>query len=71
MEAAGAAPNIPPKSNRRDKPGFSPARYRDRYAFERMFGRLKNFRRIGARYDRRADVSLAALCLAAIVSYWL
>jgi hypothetical protein len=28
IEAAGAAPNIPPKSNRRYKPGFSPALYR-------------------------------------------
>jgi len=71
IEAAGAAPNIPPKSNRRYKPGFSPAFYRDRNAVERMFGRLKDFRRIGTRYDRRADVFLAAVCLAATVSYWL
>ncbi len=35
------------------------------------FGRLKDFRRIGTRYDRRADVFLAAVCLAATVSYWL
>lgn len=71
IEAAGAAPNIPPKSNRRYKPGFSPALYRDRNAVERMFGRLKDFRRIGTRYDRRADVFLSAVYLAAIVSYWL
>ena len=36
-----------------------------------MFGRPKDFRRIGARYDRRADVYLSAVCLAAAVSYWL
>lgn len=71
IEAAGAAPNIPPKSNRRYKPGFSPALYRDRNAVERMFGRLKDFRRIRTRYDRRADVYLSAVCLAATVSYWL
>lgn len=71
IEAAGAAPNIPPKSNRRYKPGFSPALYRDRSAVERMFGRLKDFRRIATRYDRRADVFLSAVCLAATVSYWL
>ena len=40
-------------------------------AVERMFERLKNFRRIGTRYDRRADVYLSAVCLAAAVSYWL
>jgi transposase len=71
IEAAGTAPKIPPKSNRRYKPGFSPALYRDRYAVERMFGRLKDFRRIGIRYDRRADVYLSAICLVAAVSYWL
>ena len=71
IEAKGAAPNIPPKSNRRYKPGLSPALYRDRNAVERMFGRLKDFRRIGTRYDRKADVFISALCLAATVSYWL
>ena len=68
IEAAGAAPNRPPKSNRRYKPWCSPALYRDRNAVEQMFGRLKDFRCIGTRYDRRADVFLAAVCLAATVS---
>ncbi|TFL16887.1 IS5/IS1182 family transposase, partial [Jannaschia formosa] len=38
---------------------------------ERMFGRLKDFRRIATRYDRRADVFLSAVALAATVTYWL
>ena len=46
----------------------SPALYRDHNAVERMFGRLKDFRRIGTRYDRRADVDLSVVCLAAAVS---
>jgi transposase len=71
IECRGAAPNIPPKSNRRWKPGFSPALYRNRNAVERMFGRLKDFRRIATRYDRRCDVFLSTVCLAAAVSYWL
>ena len=71
IEAAGAAPDIPTKSNRRYEPGFSPALYRDRNAVERVFGRLKDFRRIGTRHDRRADVYLSAVCRAASVSYWL
>jgi transposase len=71
IEDAGAAPNIPPKSNRRYRPGFSKALYRNRNAVERMFGRLKDFRRIATRYDRRADVFLSAIALAAAVSYWL
>ncbi len=45
--------------------------YRGRNAIERMFGRLKDFRRIATRYDRSAVNYLAADCLAAAVSYWL
>ena len=71
IEAAGSVPNIPPKSNRKWKNCFSPHLYRDRNAIERMFGRLKDFRRIATRYDRLATNYFAAVCLAAIVSYWL
>jgi transposase len=71
VEGKGAMPNIPPKANRRWKNCFSPFLYRDRNAIERMFGRLKDFRRIATRYDRSATNFLAAVCLAATVSYWL
>ena len=71
VEAHGAMPNIPPKSSRRWKSCFSPSLYRDRNAIERMFGRLKDFRRIATRYDRLATNFLAAICIAASVSYWL
>jgi len=71
VEGKGAMPNIPPKANRRWKPCFSPFLYRDRNAIERMFCRLKDFRRIATRYDRLAVNYLAAVCLAATVCYWL
>ena len=71
IEQRGAMPNIPPKTNRRWKTCFSPFLYRDRNAIERMFGRLKDFRRIATRYDRLAINYLAAVCLAATVCYWL
>ena len=71
VEGKGAMPNIPPKANRRWKNCFSPFLYRDRNAIERMFGRLKDFRRIATRYDRSATDFLAAVCIAAAVSYWL
>jgi len=41
----------PPKANRKWKNCFSPFLYRNRNAIERMFGRLKDFRRIATRYD--------------------
>ena len=71
VEVKGAMPNIPPKANRRWKNCFSPVLYRDRNAIERMFGRLKDFRRIATRYDRSATNFLAAVCIAAALSYWL
>ena len=71
VEERGALPNIPPKANRRWKNCFSPLLYRNRNAIERMFARLKDFRRIATRYDRMAKNFLAAICLAATVSYWL
>lgn len=52
IESRGAVPNIPFKANRRWKGCFSPFLYRARNAVERMFCRLKDFRRIATRYDR-------------------
>ncbi len=71
VQARGAMPNIPPKANRKWKNCFSPFLYRNRNAIERMFCRLKDFRRVAARYDRNATNFLAAVCMAATISYWL
>lgn len=71
VEATGTMPNIPPKKNRKWKNCFSPVLYKDRNAIERMFCRLKDFRRIATRYDRLAKNFLAAIQIAATVSYWL
>src|SRR5215204_910128 len=71
IEGKGVMTNIPPKANRRWKNCFSPFLYRKRNAIERKFCRLKDFRRIATRYDRLATNYLAAVCLAAAVSYWL
>jgi transposase len=54
IEDKGATPNIPPKANRRWKNCSSSLLYGNRNAIERMFGRLKDFRRIATRYDRLA-----------------
>jgi transposase len=67
----GALANIPPKRNRKWKTCFSPFLYRSRNAIERMFCRLKDFRRVATRYDRNATSFLAAVCIAATISYWL
>ena len=64
-------PVIPNKSNRKKPYAFDRNRYRNRNVIERMFGRLKDFRRIATRYDKNAHNFMAGLCLAALVCYWI
>ena len=45
--------------------------YRQRNLIERMFGRLKDFRRIATRYDKLARNFLAAVVLAAAIIWWI
>ncbi len=71
IEERGATPNIPPKISRKWKPCFSPVLYRARNCSERMFGRLKDFRRVATTHDKLAANFLAAIHLVAAVCYWL
>jgi transposase len=45
--------------------------YRQRHRIETIFARFKDWRRIAARDDRCARTLLAAIILAAIVTFWL
>jgi transposase len=47
------------------------AAYRHRNRIERLFCRLKNWRRIATRYDRLARNYLAALALVAVATEWI
>jgi hypothetical protein len=48
----GILPIIPPRSNRKVPEHPDYRRYRDRNRVERMFGKLKQQRRIATRYDK-------------------
>lgn len=61
----GAWANIPPKSNRKASFAFSKWIYRQRNLVERFFNKLKNYRGIATRYDRKAENFLAAVKLVA------
>lgn len=61
----------PLTANKRWKNCFSPYLYRNRNVIERMFGRLKDFRRIATRYDHSATNFMAAVHIVATVAYWL
>ena len=71
IERQGAVPNIPSKANRRWKSCFSPSLYKGRNAVERMFCRLKDYRRIATRYDKLATNFLGAIYLVAAITWWL
>jgi transposase len=61
---------IPSTTSRRTPYPLDRRIYRRRNVIERLFGRLKNWRRIATRYDRHAQNYLAAIALVAIVAEW-
>ncbi len=71
IASRNATPVIPNKASRINLHPFDAKTYRDRNVIERMFCRLKDFRRIATRYDKLARNFLSAVCLAAILAYWL
>jgi len=67
----GSQPCIPGRSNRKKTIEYDKALYKQRNLIERMFGRLKDWRRIATRYDRCAHTFFSAICIAATVIFWL
>jgi len=62
---------IPSTASRRTPYPIDRSAYRRRNVIERLFCKLKNWRRIATRYDRLARNYMAALALAAIVIAWI
>ena len=71
LHSSGTKAVIPNKSNRKIPYAFDAKAYKDRSVVERMFCRLKDFRRIATRYDKLAQNFLSALCIAAFTAYWI
>ena len=61
---------IPPRSNRNEQRGYDKFLYEERNIIERMFGKLKHFRRVATRYDKLA-VSYMAFVMIASIFLWL
>jgi transposase len=61
---------IPPNPTRKHPHRYDKAAYKGRNVIERMFCRLKDFRRIATRYDKLARNFLAAIHLAAAIAWW-
>ena len=61
---------IPTKANEAPDPSFDRAAYRERNVVERLINRLKQWRRVATRYEKRATNYQAMVTIAAIL-LWL
>ncbi len=71
LEERGTKAVIPPRKNRKVQFQYDKAAYKQRNVIERMFCRLKDWRRIHTRFDRNIKNFMAAIALAAAVIWWL
>ena len=65
----GIASCIPGRANRKEPIVYDTELYKSRHLIERLFGRLKDWRRIATRYDRCAHTFYSAICMAATVIF--
>jgi transposase len=66
----GTLPVIPNNPTRKHFHPFNKRAYKQRNLIERMFCRLKDWRRIATRYDKLAANFAAAIAIASFVTWW-
>ena len=66
LAARGARANVKPMPNRVNALRFSKRLYRKRNVVERFFNKIKHYRAVATRYDKRDDNFLATIKLASI-----
>ena len=62
---------IPSRRNRKDIIPYDAKIYQSHHKIENTFGRLKDWRRVAAHYDRCPVIFMSAIGLAATVLFWL
>ena len=67
LVAKGIEPIIPPKANRLEVILYDKAQYQQRNKVERLFNKLKQFRRVATRYEKLTAMFLGFVILALIV----
>ena len=67
LEQAEVTVVIPPKTNRRQPRPYDTHLYQVRHLIENFFAKLKQYRALATRYDKRAVSFLGAIYLAASV----
>jgi putative transposase len=66
IRGSGAEPCIPPRKNRVEPIAYDRHLYKERNAVERYFARIKQYRRVATRYDKKAANFLGFVWLASI-----
>ena len=69
LRRRGIGALIPRKKNERPQPRFDRTTYRERNVVERLINRLKRYRRIATRYEKRAANYVAMWTIAAILDW--
>lgn len=69
-QSRGARVIIPSTASRRAPIPYDKQAYRARNLVERLWCRLKDWRRIATRYDKLARNFLSGALIAATISYW-
>ncbi len=70
IKGSGATPVIPPRSNRKTPRDYDKDIYKERNLVERLFQKLKQYRRVATRYERLAVNYMTMLSLASML-IWL
>lgn len=71
LKEKGIEPCIPSSRSRKIPYPYDKSLYRQRHKVEKLFAKLKDWRRIATRYDRCAHTFFSAVCIAATVIFWL
>jgi transposase len=70
IEKQHCTPVIPPRSNRKDPRHYDEHLYKERHLVECFFNKIKHFRRVFSRFDKKASSFMGFLAYASIV-LWL
>ncbi len=71
LSSKGITPRIPGRHSRKAPVAYDKELCKQRHKIEIMFGRLTDWRRIATRYDRCVHTFFSAICIAAIVTFYI
>lgn len=71
LRSLGITPGVPGRTSRKRAIAYDAVHYRQCNRIERMFGMLKDWRRIATRYDGCAHTFMSAFSIAATIIFWL